>query len=157
MRTNSPFFSYFGRFFGPTVMPKTEEYDLTYVTMATRVLPSFFLPFYTILTGCGLVHAYTGIARAGRILDWEWAIKRLPISGQQYENVVFGLAAIGVSTAFAVAGVYFRYAVKHEQALIRAVKSHLPQFIANRLDMANNVWFARYRVYPVQDDDNDTP
>lgn len=134
---------------GPTVVPDEKEYDVTLVSMASRVFPYFFLPYYTLLTGCGLVHAYTGIARAGRIFDWEWAVRTLPISGQQYMNIVYVLAALGVSTTFAVTGVYYRFPIKHQKAIVKSVKDGFPKFLMDRMDLSNNVWFARFRWSPV--------
>ncbi|KAH9257009.1 hypothetical protein BASA81_004830 [Batrachochytrium salamandrivorans] len=139
---------YFGRFAGPKAIPEGEEYDTSYVAMAIRLVPGFFMPLYGFMMMAGAVHTYTGVARAGRILDFPPIYRHLPIAGPSYYQIILPLAAAGLSTMLAMAGVYFRYGVKHEPSLAKAIKADLPKFIADRLDLSGGVWFARFRFFP---------
>lgn len=128
---------------GENLLPAGAEMTVGYVATTSRVFPYMFVPYYATLAAMGAIHTFSGLARAGRILNISMIIKYVPFTGPAFWRTCLGLAVVAASSSLAVSGVYFSYPIAHETAMIEAVLKKLPKSYAKRLNFNNGAWFAR--------------
>ncbi|KAH9260402.1 hypothetical protein BASA81_001572 [Batrachochytrium salamandrivorans] len=129
---------------GERLLPPGQELSVAYAATTSRVAPWLYVPYYAVLSACGAVHAFSGLARAGRILDLPLITNNVPFTGPAFWNTCKALALAAASSSLAVSGVYFRYPIANEQLFIDAVMSKLPPAIAKRISFPDHAWFAKF-------------
>jgi len=127
------------RYFGPKAGMK--EYDITHAAMAARMVPVVFIPYYAALAASGAVHLLGGLSRAGSALGLR-SLLAFPSKGSAYLKWSTVLGALAASSALAVMGVYFKYPMGDEQALIASHLKHWPAIVAKFLELpTSEKWF----------------
>lgn len=103
---------------------------IEYATFPLAFFPELFVPYYTALSVCGVLHLSTGWVKTNRILKWDTHAKD---SGLGFWGPVAAACALAVSSVAAYSGAYF--AVPHPQAtvILEHMRHHYPAPVFNFL------------------------